>query len=52
MNLPSKTFQQNGRWIEKPNTTKVDVCACKNKYIKTRKNQEQCIKCIYKSSRH
>ncbi|MEK7133704.1 MAG: hypothetical protein AAB804_01375 [Patescibacteria group bacterium] len=51
MNTPTKTFQRNGRWVEKPNTTKVAICACKNKYIKTRDNQTQCIACIYKHAR-
>jgi hypothetical protein len=37
--------------VEKPSTTKVALCACKNKYIKTRENQTQCIKCIYKNAR-
>src|SRR3989338_6892388 len=49
MNLPSKTFQRHGKWIEKPFLTHVPVCACGNKYIKTRPNQTQCIKCIYKA---
>jgi len=49
VNFPSKTYQKNGKWVEKPDTTKVSVCACHNKYIKTRENQKQCIKCIYKA---
>jgi len=50
MNLPSKTFQRHGKWIEKPFLTHVPVCACGNKYIKTREKQTQCIKCIYKAA--
>lgn len=46
MNFPSKTYQKNGRWVEKPNTTVVWICLCKNKYIKTRENQTQCLRCI------
>lgn len=49
MNLPSKTFQRNGKWVEKPFLTHVPVCACGNKYIKTRPHQTKCIKCIYKA---
>ena len=48
MSFPSKTFQRNGKWVEKPFLTDVPVCACGNKYIKTRKGQTQCIKCIYR----
>ncbi|GEM_PF-1788230 len=46
MNFPSKTYQKNGRWVEKPSTTVVSLCICKNKYIKTRENQTQCLRCI------
>ncbi len=49
MNLPSKTFQKHGKWVEKPFLTHIPVCACGNKYIKTRENQTKCIKCIYKA---
>ncbi len=51
MNLPSKTFQRNGKWVEKPFLTEVPVCVCGNKYIKTRNGQTECIKCIYKAAR-
>ena len=52
LNFPSKTYQKNGKWIEKPDLTKVAICACKNRYIKTRENQTMCIKCIYKLKKH
>ncbi len=50
MNLPSKTFNKNGKWIEKPLKSTALVCACGNKYIKTRRLQKECITCIYKTA--
>jgi len=41
-----RTFQSKGKWVEKPRISEVLVCACSNKYIKTRKGQETCIKCM------
>jgi hypothetical protein len=50
MNLPSKTFQKNGKWIEKPLKSVPLECRCGNKYIKTRRMQKECITCIYKAA--
>ena len=47
----AKTFQRDGRWIEKPYTTAVLLCACGNKYIKTREPQSACLKCGEKVSK-
>lgn len=47
----SKNFMKNGRWIDNPNKPAVVVCACGNKYIKTRRGQTECIACIYKAVR-
>ncbi|MCE9541877.1 hypothetical protein K8R03_04975 [Candidatus Kaiserbacteria bacterium] len=47
MNIPSKTFQKNGRWIAKPLNSVALQCACGNKYVKTRKDQTKCLRCIY-----
>jgi hypothetical protein len=41
----AKTFLKNGKWIDNPNATTVVVCACGEKYIKTRPNQTQCLRC-------
>lgn len=41
-----RTFQKAGKWVEKPTETKVLVCVCGMKYIKTRKQQDACIKCF------
>ncbi len=41
-----RTFQSKGKWVEKPRISEVLVCVCNNKYIKTRKNQVTCIKCM------
>ncbi|MDO8564379.1 MAG: hypothetical protein Q7R88_00080 [bacterium] len=43
-----KTFQHNGKWTEKATPTVVLLCACGNKYIKTRLEQTVCIRCIAK----
>lgn len=42
----SKTFQKNGKWIERPAGSNIIVCSCGNKYIKTRKGQEECLTCL------
>lgn len=41
-----KTFQQDGRWIERPKKTPIFVCECGNRYLKTRKNQNMCLRCV------
>jgi len=46
--LSTKTFQRNGKWVEKPRVSEVSLCACGNKYIRTRKNQTMCVKCMFK----
>ncbi len=44
-----KTFQIGGKWIEKTTKTEILVCfSCSGKYIKTRKAQDVCIRCIGK----
>ena len=43
---PRKTFQQDGHWIEKPHKTAILVCPCGNRYLKTRRNQERCLRCL------
>lgn len=50
MNLPTKTFQRNGKWVEKPLKSVALECACGNKYVKTRRAQKQCLVCIYKDA--
>ncbi len=42
----SKNFMKNGKWIDNPNTIKVTLCTCGNKYIKTRPQQKQCLRCM------
>ncbi|MCX6820078.1 MAG: hypothetical protein NT019_02230 [Candidatus Adlerbacteria bacterium] len=46
MRGPSKTFQQDGHWIEKPNKTTILICECSNKYLKTRAGQDKCLRCL------
>jgi hypothetical protein len=45
----TKTFQKFGKWVEKPLRTEISVCVCGYKYVKTRKNQTTCIKCMLKA---
>ncbi|MBI2096358.1 MAG: hypothetical protein HYT43_01855 [Candidatus Taylorbacteria bacterium] len=34
-------------WREKPLKAEVFVCVCGNRYIKTRKNQTVCLRCLF-----
>ncbi len=42
----AKTFYKNGKWVDAPRETVVFVCHCKNKYIKTRLAQIECLRCV------
>lgn len=42
---PTKTFQQNGHWIEKTSVTPILLCSCGNRYLKTRHGQSKCLRC-------
>ncbi|OHA18103.1 MAG: hypothetical protein A3H57_03675 [Candidatus Taylorbacteria bacterium RIFCSPLOWO2_02_FULL_43_11] len=45
-----RTFQQNGKWVERPNKSEILVCAnCGSKYIKSRDLQVVCVRCISKT---
>ena len=44
-----QTFQKTGKWVEKPRISVILMCLCGNKYIKTRKDQDNCVKCLVKS---
>jgi hypothetical protein len=44
---PPKQFQQDGHWIVKPRKTEVLVCACGNRYLKTRHGQTTCVRCLF-----
>lgn len=46
MRGPSKTFQQDGHWIEKPHKTAILICPCSNRYLKTRAGQDACLRCM------
>ncbi len=48
LKFSGKTFQKDGKWILKPGPTIILVCACGNKYIKTREPQISCVRCIGK----
>jgi hypothetical protein len=53
INFPAskKHFQKDGRWVSRPKPTEILICVCGNKYIKTRKNQNTCVRCILKESK-
>jgi hypothetical protein len=44
----TKTFQQDGRWIEKKTKTAILICACGTRYIKTRPRQASCLRCMFR----
>jgi hypothetical protein len=48
---PTKTFQQDGHWVEKPHITPVVICACGNRYLKTRPAQKVCLRCLNDAKR-
>lgn len=52
MKVASKrTFQVNGKWVEKPLRTEILVCSnCGLKYIKSRDIQTTCVRCIARLS--
>ena len=43
---------QDGKWIDKPHVTKVAICKCGNKYIKTRDEQRSCLRCMSEATRN
>ena len=43
----TKTFQQDGRWIEKKTKTAILICVCGTRYIKTRARQVTCLRCMF-----
>lgn len=43
---PTKTFQQDGHWIEKTDKTPIVICECGNRYLKTRPGQKVCLRCL------
>lgn len=48
---PTKTFQQNGHWIEKTSVTPILLCLCGNRYLKTRQGQTKCLRCLSQGKR-
>jgi hypothetical protein len=47
----TKTFQKDGRWIERTTKTVILICVCGNRYIKTRPRQVECLRCMFRPSR-
>lgn len=40
-----KVIHTWGKWVERPRRTETLVCACGNRYIKTRLRQTECLSC-------
>ena len=43
-----KSFSKLGKWVERKTIAEILTCSCGNKYIKSRKNQTICVRCIAK----
>jgi len=43
--VEEKVVHTWGKWVERPRRTETVVCTCGNRYIKTRKNQTECLQC-------
>jgi len=41
-----KTAHVWGKWVERPRRAEIFICACGNKYLRTRKDQMVCIRCL------
>ncbi len=39
-----------GKWVERPRRTETLICACGNRYIKTRPKQKECIPCMVRNA--
>lgn len=37
-----------GSWTERPRRSDIVLCACGNRYIKTRKGQSVCVQCLFR----
>lgn len=43
-----KPVHSYGLWTPKKTISQIHVCACGNKYLKTRPRQSMCVRCIHK----
>jgi hypothetical protein len=48
--VEEKLIHTWGKWVERPRRTETLVCECGNRYIKTRKNQKECVQCMVRHS--
>jgi len=44
----NKSTHVYGRPAYKPTVSEIFICHCGSKYLKTRKDQVTCVRCIYK----
>ena len=44
--IVQKPIQRKTFWVPKPRKSEIVLCACGNKYIKTRPGQTTCVRCI------
>ena len=42
----TKNYMKDGKWIDRPGKLTIYACKCGNKFVKTRRNQKQCIPCL------
>jgi hypothetical protein len=35
-----------GQFVERPRRAEIFICSCGNKYLRTRKNQTVCLRCL------
>lgn len=42
----AKTFFKDGKWTDATHEVVVVVCKCRNRYIKTREGQIECLSCL------
>ncbi len=46
--IKKRNFLKDGKWITNPQETKILLCVCGEKYLKTRPGQTMCVRCMYK----
>lgn len=50
MKIEPIIINNKGKWVEKKTLSKILVCeSCSAKYIKTRKVQVECLRCVWKN---
>ena len=42
-------INNKGKWVEKKTLSTILMCECGSKYIKTRRLQSRCLRCVFES---